>query len=94
VSSENHTLTQLIDAVPYRWQARLRDFQGKISDVISRTQDEVRRNQSYMKRASMQMEDALTTSLQTDETAAEGYSHDGTEPAMPGQRPAVLNALG
>jgi len=94
VPRENHTLTQLIDAVPYRWQVRLRDFQAKISDVISSTQDEVRNNQSYMMRASMQMQDALTTSLQTEERVAEGYSHDGTEPILPGQRPAVLNALG
>jgi len=92
--AENHTLSDLIAAVPHFWRVRLTDFQCGIKDVLAKTQQEVRSNRAYMLQASSQMQDVLTASLQQDEKTAETYSHDGSEVIQPGQRPAVLNALG
>ncbi|PCJ66203.1 MAG: hypothetical protein COA73_01115 [Candidatus Hydrogenedentota bacterium] len=94
LSEENHTLSELIAVVPNLWQRRLQAFQKNIKNVLAKTQLEVRGNQSYMLQASKRMEETIATSLQQDEQPAEGYAHDGTEAVKPGQRPAVLNALG
>lgn len=93
LTSENHTLSDLIAVVPSPWNNRLRTFQVSIKSILTETQSIIEKYEGFMHRAAEQLEESIYSAVEHVAGVPDGYSPDGME-SKGMRQPALLNTVG
>lgn len=92
---KNHTLSELIKAVPAPWKFHMQRFQSSIQKVLQQTQETVRNNEGFMRNASEKLDASIKKISGPEKSKDPSYSSNGNlNEESNHSTPTMLNAVG